>query len=133
MLSPLYGVWAAWAGDRALATRLYEQGYAELVGDRYLQTLEQSPSRYPEKPRSGPFFANLGGFLLGLMFGLPGIKLGPGDPNGWPQRPVVLPAGWRSVEIERAWVRMQPARIVARHGAERATIEVARTNKREAA
>jgi hypothetical protein len=35
----------------------------------------------------------------------------------------VLPAGWRAIEIERAWVRMQPARIVARHGAARTTID----------
>ena len=89
-----------------------------------MQTLEQSPTRYPEKPRSGPFFANLGGFLMGLMFGLPAIRLGPGDPSTWPSRPVVLPEGWRSIEIERAWVRGQPARIVARHGVERTTIEV---------
>jgi trehalose/maltose hydrolase-like predicted phosphorylase len=124
MLSAFYGVWAAWAGDRALAARLYEEGYAELVGGRFLQTLEQSPTRYPEKPRAGPFFANLGAFLMGLTYGLPGIRLGPGEPQGWPRRRVVLPAGWRSIEIERAWVRMQPARIVARHGAERATIEL---------
>jgi hypothetical protein len=133
MLSALYGVWASWAGDRALAAKLYEQGYAELVGDRFLQTLEQSPTRYPEKPPSGPFFANLAGFLSGLMYGLPGIRLSAGDPKGWPSRKVVLPAGWRSIEIERAWVRMEPARIVARHGAERATIEVGRSSKRRAA
>ena len=40
MLSPLYGVWAAWTGDRELAARLYEEGYARLVGERFLQTLE---------------------------------------------------------------------------------------------
>lgn len=123
MLSPLYGVWAAWRGDRRLALRLYEEGYAELVAGRFLQTLEQSPTRYPEKPRSGPFFANLGGFLMGLVYGLPGIRLGAGDPQTWPSRQVVLPAGWQSIEIERAWVRGRPTRIVAQHGAERAVIE----------
>jgi hypothetical protein len=133
MLSPLYGVWASWAGDRGLAAKLYEQGYAELIGNRFLQTLEQSPTRYPEKPPSGPFFANLAGFLSGLMYGLPGIQLSARDPQEWPSRKVVLPAGWRSIEIERAWVRMEPARIVARHGAERATIEAGRSPKRRAA
>jgi trehalose/maltose hydrolase-like predicted phosphorylase len=124
MLSPLYGVWAAWTGDRALALRLFEEGYAELVGDRFMQTLEMSPTRFPDKPRSGPFFANMGGFLMGLMYGLPGIRLGPEDPALWPSRPVVLPEGWRSIEMERAWVRMQPAHLVATHGAERAVLDV---------
>jgi trehalose/maltose hydrolase-like predicted phosphorylase len=133
MLSPLYGVWASWAGDRALAARLYEEGYAELIGDRFLQTLEQSPTRYPEKPPSGPFFANLAGFLSGLMYGLPGIRLSARDPQEWPSRKVVLPAGWRSIEIERAWVRMEPALIAARHGAERATLAFDRPKHRRAA
>ncbi|HSL76661.1 MAG TPA: hypothetical protein VK867_06940 [Candidatus Limnocylindrales bacterium] len=132
MLSPLYGVWAAWRGDRRLALRMYEEGYAELVGPRFLQTLEQSPTKYPEKPRSGPFFANLGGFLMGLIYGLPAIKIGPGDPQTWPSRPVVLPEGWRSIEIERAWVRTKPVRILAEHGAERAVIEDT-TDKQERA
>ena len=123
MLSPLYGVWAAWIGDRAAAARLFEEGYADLVGGRFLQTLEQDPEKFPDTPRSGPFFANLGGFLMGLLYGLPGIRLSPGAPSTWPARPVVLPAGWRSIEVERAWVRSKPARLYAEHGAERAVIE----------
>jgi protein-glucosylgalactosylhydroxylysine glucosidase len=122
MLSPLYGVWASWAGDRRLASRLYEQGYAELVGGRFSQTLEQSPTRYPEKPPSGPFFANIGGFLMGLLYGLPGLRVSAAEPESWPSRPVVLPAGWRSLEVERVWVRGEPARLVARHGAKRAEL-----------
>jgi protein-glucosylgalactosylhydroxylysine glucosidase len=133
MLSPLYGVWAAWAGDRQQSLRLLEQGYADLVGDRYLQTDEMSPAKFPDKPRSGPFFANLGGFLMGLLYGLPGIRLGPDDPSTWPSRPVVLPAGWRSIEVERAWVRAKPARIVATQGAERAVIETSQARRRRAA
>jgi protein-glucosylgalactosylhydroxylysine glucosidase len=133
MLSPLYGVWAAWAGDRALSARLLEEGYAELIGGRFLQTLEMSPTRFPEKPPSGPFFANLGGFLMGLLFGLPGIRVGPGEPETWPSRPVVLPAGWTSIEVERAWIRTQPARIVARHGDERASIQLPGARRRRAA
>jgi trehalose/maltose hydrolase-like predicted phosphorylase len=130
MLSAFYGVWAAWNGDRVLSARLLDEGYAQLIGGRFLQTLEQSPSKFPDKPRSGPFFANLGGFLTALYQGFPGIKIGPGGPGTWPARPVVLPAGWRSIEVERAWVGREPARIEARHGAERATIEVRRAGQR---
>jgi len=129
MLSPLYGVWASWAGDRKLAARLYEEGYAELVGGRFLQTLEQSPTRYPDKPPSGPFFANMGAFLTGLLYGLPGLRISADDPAAWPVRPVVLPAGWRSIEVKRAWVRRQPARIVARHGADRTEIILPRSGR----
>jgi len=133
MLSPLYGVWAAWRGDRRLARRLYEEGYADLVGPRFLQTLEMSREMFPDTPPSGPFFANLGGFLMGLMYGLPAIRLGPGEPETWPSRPVVLPDGWRSIEVERAWIRNRPARIVAEHGAERAVIEMGTKKQEQAA
>jgi hypothetical protein len=133
MLSPLYGTWAAWAGDRALSARLLDEGYAQMIGERYLQTLELHPGKNPDKPKSGPFFANLAGFLSGLLYGLPGIRLGPEDPAHWPQRPVVLPEGWRSIEVERAWIRGQPARIVARHGAERASVELPGNGSGEAA
>ncbi len=122
MLSPLYGVWASWAGDRRLAAQLLDQGYAALIGDRFRQTLEQSPVKFPDTPASGPFFANIGGFLMSLIYGLPGIRLGPGAPETWAVRPVVLPAGWRSIEIERAWMHSKPGHIFARHGADRAEI-----------
>jgi hypothetical protein len=89
-----------------------------------MQTLEQASSLEPEKPDSGPFFANLGGFLMGLLFGLPGIRIGRGEPETWPIRPVVLPEGWRSIAVERVWVRRRPARLVAEHGAERAIISL---------
>jgi trehalose/maltose hydrolase-like predicted phosphorylase len=130
MLSPLFGVWASWAGNRRIARQLLEQGYADLIGGRYLQTLEMAPKKFPDEPRSGPFFANLGGFLAGLLYGLPGIRIGPEDPDQWPVRPVTLPAGWRSIEVERAWIRGQPARIIAGHGMDRARIEVRDVGRR---
>jgi len=135
MLSPLYGVWAAWNGDRTQSARLLDEGYAQMMGDRYYQTLEQGPKQFPDAPKAGPFFANLGGFLMGLMYGFPGIRLSADDPQEWAQRPIVLPDGWRSIEIEQAWVRMEPARIVAEQGAKRATIDVGggRRKRRRAA
>jgi trehalose/maltose hydrolase-like predicted phosphorylase len=133
MLSPLYGVWAAWAGDRRASARLFEQGYADLVAGRFLQTLEQLPANEPDKPKAGPFFANLSGFLLGLMTGLPALSIGPGDPAQWPSRPVVMPAGWNGIEVDRVFVRQEPARLVARHGAERAELVLPARRRRRAA
>jgi hypothetical protein len=125
MLSALYGVWAAWLGDRRRSLDLFDAGYGQFVEDRFLQTYEYRPDRWPEQPKAGPFFANMGGFLVGLLYGLPGLRLGTGDPATWPCRPVVLPAGWDAIEVERLWVHGQPAHLVARHGDDRARIDLA--------
>ena len=123
MLSPLYGVWAARIGDRALALRLLDEGYGQLIGPRFLQTLEMRPDREPEKPNAGPFFANLGGFLSSLLFGFPGLELSEDDPSAWPSRPVVLPAGWEEIRVDHLWVHGRAARLSARQGS-KATLEL---------
>jgi hypothetical protein len=89
---------------------------------RFLQTMEYRPDKFPEQPKAGPFFANLGGFLMALIFGLPGIQVTGRDSNEWPQRHVVLPEGWKAIEIDRVWIQGQPRRIRAAHGARRAEI-----------
>jgi len=122
MLPALYGTWAAWAGDRALSLKLLEEGYGLYQYGRFQQTLEYRVDLPSEGVASGPFFANMGGFLTGLMFGFPGIKVGPGEPESWPSRPVVLPQGWEAIECDRLWIRGRPARLVARHGADRAEL-----------
>ena len=62
MLSALYGVWAARAGNRQLSLDLLEQGYGRFCTGRFLQTLEYRKDVFPEQPPAGPFFANLGAF-----------------------------------------------------------------------
>ena len=74
MLSALYGVWAARSGNRELSLNLLERGYADFCAGRFLQTLEYRKDMFPEQPPAGPFFANLGGFLLGLILGFPRIQ-----------------------------------------------------------
>ena len=120
MLSALYGVWAAYTGDRALSAELMEDGYGRFCVGRFMQTLEYREDVFPEQPRAGPFFANLGGFLLGLLTGFPGLQPGWGDAQGWARRPVTLPEGWTAIEIERIWIGGRPYKLIARQGAERA-------------
>ncbi|MBV9978254.1 MAG: glycoside hydrolase family 65 protein [Hyphomicrobiales bacterium] len=122
MLSALYGVWAAYAADRALSARLLEDGYGRFCVGRFLQALEYRHDVFPEQPRAGPFFANIGGFLSSLLLGFPGIRPGMDDPSSWPRRRVVLPEGWNVIEVDRLWVRNRPFRLLARHGAERAEL-----------
>ena len=122
MLSALYGVWAARAGDRALSAQLMEEGYGRFCVGRFVQTLEYRQDVFPEQPRAGPFFANLGGFLLGLLTGFLGLQPGWGDAQHWARRPVVLPEGWDAIEAERVWIGGLPFKMVARQGAERAEL-----------
>jgi hypothetical protein len=126
MLSPLYGVWAAWIGLRARSLRLFEQGYAALVAGRFLQTMEHAIGKPPGAVPAGPFAANTGGFLCGLVCGLPGIRVTADEPSSWPVRRVVLPAGWRRIAVDRLWVRGRPARLVAEHGMQRAALTLGR-------
>jgi hypothetical protein len=122
MLSALYGAWACRIGDRERALQLFEEGYARFVSDRFMNTHEYRDDRFPDQPVAGPFFANIGGFLMSLLYGLPRIQLGPGEPDSWLHGPIVLPTGWEAIEVERVWVRGQPMRLVARHGDERASL-----------
>ena len=124
MLSALLGVFAARVGDRERALELFERGYGDFVLEPFAATDEYSPKVFPDQQRAGPFTANLGGFLSALLYGLTGIRIGPGDPVTWCQRPPSLPASWRGIEIDRIWVRGAPARLTARHGDERARIEL---------
>lgn len=116
MLSALYGAWAARAGDRDLALKLLDEGYGKFETGRFSQILEYRPDRFPEQPRAGPFFANMGGFLTSLLLGLPRLEPGEGAPDSWARGRVVLPAGWDAIEVERLWVRGRPMKLLARHG-----------------
>jgi hypothetical protein len=123
MLSAPAGAWAARLGDRARSARLFEAGYAEFVEEPFRVANEFS-RRFPDRPRAGPLVANVGGFLTSLLYGLPGLVLGPEDPDGWCQHPVVMPELWDGIEVDRLWVRGRPARLVARHGEPRSRIEL---------
>ena len=122
MLSALYGVWAAYAGERALSARLMEDGYGRFCVDRFAQTLEYRSDAFPEQPQAGPFFANLGGFLMGLLLGFPGLFPDARDPDNWARRAVVLPEGWTAIEVDRLWISGREYRLSAKQGAERALL-----------
>lgn len=122
MLPALYPVWAAMAGDRALALKLFEEGYAAYDHPRFHQCLEYRLDHEDSQTPAGPFFANLGGLLLGLLYGFTGLEIDDGPPEAWARRPVVLPQGWTAIEVERLWIRGRPMRLTARHGAERAEL-----------
>ena len=67
-------------------------------------------------------FANLSGFLTGVLYGFTGLQLGPGDPVTWSRHAARMPAGWRSLSVQRIWVWGEARGLEARSGAEAARI-----------
>jgi trehalose/maltose hydrolase-like predicted phosphorylase len=122
MMAALYPAWAVRLGDRALALKLMDEGYGRYQSGRFAQTLEYRLDKVPDGVAAGPFFANIGGFLLTLLLGLPGLECGDGPPETWTRRPVVLPEGWRAIECDQLWIQGRPACLRAVHGADRAEI-----------
>jgi hypothetical protein len=116
MMSAPLGVFAAWIGDRARAAELFEQGYGAFINDPYRETNETSNLRMPDKPRSAPLFANLGGFLSSLYFGLPRLRMTSESLATWSEAPVAMPEGWDGIEVERIWLRGEAYRLDATHG-----------------
>lgn len=121
MLSAFLPYYAARAGLPDKAAELLESGYGNFINEPYLETDEFSKTA-PDKPRTGPMFANIGGFLTTLLYGYPGLRLGPESASAWPRRPVVLPAGWKQIYVERLWLRGEGRSLTAVDGAPRAVL-----------
>ncbi len=123
MLSAPLGVYASWIGDRERSARMFTEGYAEFMNDPYAEVNETSNVRMPDKPRASPLFANIGGFLTALYFGLPRLRISAAPIDRWPEGAVTMPAGWDGIEVERLWLRNRPVRMSAFHGDLGASIE----------
>jgi len=115
MLSAPLGAWAARLGDRALSTRLFEEGYADFI-DEPFRVANEFSRRFPDQTRAGPLLANVGGFLTSCLYGLTGLVLGPEEPKAWARRPATMPDLWDGIEVERVWARGRPVRLTATHG-----------------
>jgi trehalose/maltose hydrolase-like predicted phosphorylase len=115
MLSAFLPYYAARAGLPAQAAELLETGYGNFINEPFLET-DEFTNTAPDRPRAGPMFANTGGFLTTLLYGYPGIRLGPGEPETWPERTVVLPTGWKGIHVERLWIRGEGRELAAEVG-----------------
>lgn len=72
----------------------------------------------------GSVHADLAGFLASCVLGFTGVRIGPFETASWPVRAPAFPEGWDGIEVERLVLRGRDAHLVARHGDERATLEV---------
>ena len=129
LLSSLLGVYAARLGDRSRSTDLFEAGYAEFITPSFSETSEFNRVRFPDRPRVGPLFANLDGFLTSLIYGLPRLHLGAGAPDTWLEGPITMPSAWESIEVDRVWVHGKPMSLQAKHGSERASLTDCRRHR----
>ncbi len=122
MLSAFLPFYAARVGLESLSEELLEKGYGNFVNEPWFEADEFS-SEMPDKPRVGPMFANIGGYLTTLLFGYPGLRLGAGEPPTWAERPVVMPGGWRGLHVERIYAHGDEYSLSAKRGQARAIID----------
>ena len=122
MLSSFLAYYATRAGLPDEAAELLETGYGNFINEPFLETDEFSKTA-PDSPRTGPMFANIGGFLTTLLYGYPGLRLSADQPEAWPERRVVLPAGWKAIHVERLWMHGEGRSLTAVAGANAAVLE----------
>ena len=113
MLSALLPVFAARAGEPALARSSSRAGYGDFINEPFLEPDEYPRSRN-DRPRASPMFANLSGYLTGVLYGFTGLQIGHDEPGAWSRHPVRMPSEWRAVRIGRLWIRGRPWALEAR-------------------
>ena len=114
MFSALLPVFAARSGDRRAARRLLDEGYGVFLQPPFHE-IDEFPAQ-KDRPRASPMFANMGGFLLALLYGFPGLRLGYGPVDAWAERDATLPAGWNGIHVERIHARRCGWCLDVRHG-----------------
>ena len=114
MFSALMPAFASRLGDRRAARRLLERGYGAFAQPPYSEIDEFPISQ--DRPRASPMFANMGGYLLGLLYGYPNLRLGGPSIDGWIQAPASLPAGWRGIHAGRIWAHRSGYVMDVEHG-----------------
>jgi hypothetical protein len=114
-------VWACRWNERALARRFFERGILTHRVEPFHMFNETASilkgGMLGESRDDAVFLTNPAGFLMALILGLPAIRLGPGAPETWFERDVVLPQGWKEIAVERLFVRGEARGLEARHGA----------------
>jgi hypothetical protein len=98
---------AALMGDRKRARELFDQSWKNVWLEPFGMIREAPSQDY------GCFLTNFGSLLQTAMLGFTGLRIRPGD---WRAYPATLPEGWSEIEIDRLWVRGQPARLIAQSG-----------------
>jgi hypothetical protein len=126
MLSGFLGVFPAIVGDRKTARKFFDGGNLPFFVEPYRMCTEwSSKSPYSQKADQPVtfFITGRGSLLTGLMMGLTRMDIWQENFEDWFSGPIVMPEGWDGIVLEKVYLKGKPARIIALHGAPRATVE----------
>jgi trehalose/maltose hydrolase-like predicted phosphorylase len=94
-------------GDRAAAARMFRDAWAPDWLEPFGMAREAAPQTH------GCFLTNFGALLRTAMLGFTGLRVSEGE---WNRYEATLPENWKSIEIERIYIRGEKKRVVAQHG-----------------
>ena len=94
-------------GDRAAAARLFRDSWAPDWLEPFGMIREASPQTH------GCFLTNCGSLLRTAMLGFTGLRVSDGE---WDRYDATLPENWKSIEIQRIYIRGEKKRMFAQHG-----------------
>jgi len=126
MLSGFMGVYPAILGDRKTARKFFDGGNLPFFVEPYRMCTEWSSKSPYVQSADQPatfFITGRGSLLTGLMMGLTRIDIWQENFDDWFSGHIVMPEGWDGIVLEKVFLRGKPARIIAQHGAPRATVE----------
>jgi hypothetical protein len=98
---------AAAMGDRKAAAELFRLSWQPYWLEPFGMIREVTSQTY------GCFLTDYGAILQTAMLGFTGIRIGESD---WNKYDVTLPENWKSIEIERIYVRGEQKHVIAKHG-----------------
>jgi trehalose/maltose hydrolase-like predicted phosphorylase len=99
---------SAFLGNTSRASQIFRQAWKQSWLEPY-GMMREIPSQ-----TFGCFLTDYGSLLQTAMIGFTGLRITEG---AWNKYPAMLPDGWSRIEIDRIWVRGEPRRLVASHGA----------------
>jgi trehalose/maltose hydrolase-like predicted phosphorylase len=102
-------------GDRKAANELFRLSWQPYWLEPFGMIREVSSQTY------GCFLTDYGAILQTAMLGFTGIRVSESD---WNKYDVTLPENWKSIEIERIYVRGEQKHVIARHGSKARIVDI---------
>jgi len=106
-VSPAWMAAAAFCGERDKAAELFTSTWKGHLLPPFGMTREVQDRYY------GGFITSCGSLLQNTILGLTGLRISATD---WRKYPASLPTGWKSIEVDRIWIRGSPYKLIAKNG-----------------